>query len=65
MAAQDRIPIIDNDAHLQPSASAFPEEHLFLVKLRKQAGTDNETECDFQGMRLKVVNCTQTPAKHR
>src|SRR3972149_10712045 len=43
-AAQDCIPIVDNDAHLQPSASAFPEEHLTLVKPRKQAGTDNETE---------------------
>jgi hypothetical protein len=44
MVPQDRILIVDNDAHLQPSASAFPEEHLILVKRRKQAGTDNETE---------------------
>jgi len=44
MVAQDRVLIVENDAHLQPSASAFPEEHLMLVKPRKQAGTDNETE---------------------
>jgi hypothetical protein len=44
MVAQDRILIVDNDAHFQPAASTFPEEHLMLVKPRKQAGTDNETE---------------------